>query len=335
MRRALSFVWAALALSVLASCTEDLSDSSEINEKQIEISFSPVESRSVAAYSGEGLVNGVKLYVYRLSSDGTGIKHAEYYTETGSVSVKLPFPEGENRSYELRAYANFGNLSSEPSVVEFAGYFEYGMKMHGEVVLDEAAASSGSLSMMLRRYVGKVVANSVKLGWNSGYAEPFTLDAIYIANAGKDNSLNAECHYNIDGVRSVTDMDQYLYEDIGGISMNVGDVHSQQHFFYAFAGFSSENFTSLVFEVTYAGEKMYYTVPLDYLAENSCTVYDFVIIGAGCDKPYGEKMSIEKSAIEVMARSFTAEDWDTYNEKVYSEETGYVDTEVEVNPDYD
>lgn len=327
-----ALVFAAFAV---VSCNKEVADG-DVSKVTVSVNFLPsVSSKAQEPYDSETAISGVKLFIERVGTVSEDPEpYAVYYAENGSVDVDLEFSDTEDYSYSFKAYANFGDVSEKPEVVEFSGYFDKGMKMYGESLIDREAASNGSLSMLLKRYVGKVVVNSVKLGWSADYTGSFTLDAIYIANAGKDNTLNAECYYNLEGTRTVTDMDQYLYEDLGNISMSAGDIHSQQHFFYAYAGFTSDNFTSLVFEVTYAGEKMYYTISLDYLAENSCTVYDFIITGAGCDKPYGDKMSIEKSPISVLTQTFAAEEWDTYNEKVYSEGTGYVDTEVELNPDY-
>lgn len=330
----LFFALASLAFATV-SCSKETNQVQKDSILTVSIEFFNSTMKSTEAYADESKINDVKLFVDKVEpTTGDAEPYAEYYCTTGSVEVDLEFPEDDDYAYNFRAYANFGEIADEPSVVTFSGYFDNGMKMHGESLVNEATASSGSLSMMLKRYVGKVIVNSVNLSLGSSYNEPFTLDAIYIANAGKDNSILAETYYNVNGVRNITDMDQYLYEDLGGISMANGDTHSQQHVFYAFPGLTSEEYTSLVFEATYAGEKMYYTISLDFLMDNSCSVYDFIICGAGYDAPFGEKMEMTKSPLEVIVRNFTVEEWDTYTKRVSSEGNSYVNTEIEVKPDY-
>lgn len=331
MKRLIGFLLIAGAF-LTASCNCELSDGTGVVETYVNVSFSAGGTKASAAYSGEYVINDVNLFVARIAPDGTEESVERYYTETGSVSVKVKFPS-EGYKYSFRAYGNFGSITAEPRVVEFSKAMSNGMKMHGEAVISESTAKTGSISMLMQRYVGKVVVNSVKLDWGSDYSGYFTLDEMYVANAGKSNDFIAESMYNPEGVHKVTDMDQYLYEDIGGIAMQNGDIHAYQHFFYAFNGYTSDNQTSLIIAVTYEGEKMYYSIPL-LLDENCCYVYDFVILGAGLDAPYGDKVTMEKSAIDVIVRSFSAEDWSEYSETIYSEDTGYADTDVEVQPDY-
>lgn len=333
MKRIFLLSAAVVAMALSASCSRlDRGDDIITCERDVTVDFracSP-SSKASAAYADESLINDVTLFVFRRSSgDSAEEFFLKTYTQTGNATVRLIFPEGEDYEYEFRAYANFGRLSEEPGTVAFDGEFASGMRMTGAVTVDAEAAAS-DVSILMKRLVGKVVINSIKLDWDSAYAEPFTLDAIYIANAGKDNSLMAESYYNPEGVRSVSSMDAYLTDDFEDVPMEAGDIYSAKRYFYGYAGFTSTNLTSVVIECTYDGQKMYYTIPVS-LDANTCTVYDYIIRGAGYDAPYGEKMDITKSSVDVVVRTFTVDEWVEVSETVYSEDSGYIDTDVDVD----
>lgn len=323
------------ALLVLASCNKNENIVSDSLEVPVSLHFSSGASRSVSSYSGEDLIAGVKVFITKHNlSNSTSEVFGDYYTETGDLNLTLQYSKKARISYEVKAYANFGEIYTEPSVISFKNCFDEGMKMSGSYMIDELSAKEGNIVVGMRRYVGKVTVNSIKLDWSDDFRESFILDEIYLANAGKDNSDLAECYYNKEGVREESNMDEFLYEDLGGISMNNGDIHSLQHHFYGFNGYTSVNPTSIIIKCRYGSTVMYYSVPVD-LQPNSHYAFDFIIKGAGSDVPYGEKVQLEKSPIEVVVRSFTAEAWDRTDDTVYSEETTYSDTEVGVNPDYE
>ena len=281
--------------------------------------------KSQASFEEEEAINNVTLFLNELdASTDQYVPYDTCYSETGDIEVTLPF--AEESKYKLLAFANFGELDAIPEVIRFDREFTYGIRMHGELDLDAETADKSALSMSMRRYVNKIIVNSIQLNWSQNYKEPLSISSIYIANAGKDNIPSSGGYYNQDGDYQETDMDEYLYESLDDVSLANGETYSQRHVFYAMMGAESKKQTSLVFETVYSGKTMFYAVPLD-LSENICYVLDFIIRDAGNDVPYGEKIDISSPpAIEVIVRTFTAEDWDTTTETIYSDSDVNIDT---------
>lgn len=303
---------------VMVSCDRKNEAPVKSNEKTVRINVVSSDTwiKSQAAFEGENDINDVTLIINSIDkSSGTKTTYDKYYSETGSIDVTLSF--SENVEYEFLAYANFGEMTEIPEVVNFIDEFKHGVRMHGEQTFNPGDAETTALTIPLKRYINKLIVNSVKLDWSKDYTEALSLKSIYVANAGKDNTTSSS-YYNQDGIYQTTDVDTYLYDSLENIMLKNGETYYQRHTFYAMMGMTTEKPTSFVFETEYAGQKMYYTVPLE-LSENLCYILDFVIKDAGNVIPFGEKSEIPSSSIEVMVRTFAVEDWETTSETVYSE----------------
>lgn len=323
----ISLYMMAAAVVTLMSCDkEPMEEMSEKMSLTIEFFSADAMMKASAPYRDEDTIKDVTLFIDRIDmSTGKAEPYAQYYTDTDCVEVNLEFPANKTYEYSLRAYANFGVILYEPACVEFKDCFDNSMKMHGEAIVDKGFFNAGDFLICLRRYVGKVTVNSIKLDCDNGFEGPLTLDAIYVANAGKDNSAYPASFYNPEGVVKSTGMDQYLYEKLDGTVLVNGDKYSRQHHFYGFNGVTSDNPTAIIIETTYEGRKMYYRIDVDF-AENYYTVYDFVIVGTGLEAPYGAKVEFEKPSILAHTSYYMAENWTTETKEVFSEEEYVVTT---------
>ena len=328
-----SLLISTLAIMAVCSCNKEMTP---MNKSTVTIDFftPDIISKADSPYSEEDVINNVKLFIDQVDqTTGVTTRFAEYYTETGNITVDLVFPNDASYEYTFRAYANFGDIKDIPDIIEFSECFDNGMKMHAEETVYENMVRSGYIQILMKRYVGKVTVNSISLFWDQEFDKPLEINAIYLSNVGKDNSSTSESHYNPEGVINGSNMDSYLHEVIENVSIQYGDKYNCQHHFYGFNGYTSNNPTAIIIETTYEGNKMYYQIDVDF-NENHYMIYDFVIIGAGTDVPYGSKVDM-KSSIVSKTSIISVEGWNTDKEKLYSEEITYGNTDITIGTEWD
>lgn len=273
--------------------------------KTVTVSLGDALTRASSALSGEGAIEDATLFVWQhnAKTDET-ILYQKAYAEASSFEFNLLFSDQTEYTYQINAWANMGELDAEPADGEilFSDEEATGLQMKGSKPgIDQASASSVTIDM--KRYVGKITVSDVALEWTNkqnGLLD-FTLKSIYMANAG-DRAAGATAAYNnVSGAYATSAMDAMLYSPVNSVIAD-GASYSTAQMMYAYGSGS----TAIVLECDLGGQAMYYHV--DYEPGwNTHRAFSFTIRQAGSDEPLGE---LPEETIEVNVTTLNVLGWD-------------------------
>ena len=250
-------------------------------------------TRAASALSGEAAIEDATLFVWQHNgkTDET-ILYEKTYGEASTFEFNLLFSDQTDFTYTINAWANMGELASEPQDGEvlFSGEESTGLQMKGSKSgIDQSSASSVTIDM--KRYVGKITVSEVALAWTNkqNALQEFTLKSIYVANAG-DKAEGAVATYNVDGAYVSSSMDAMLYSPVSSVIAD-GAKYDTPQMMYAYGSGTTE----LVLECDLGGQTMYYHVPYEPEA-NTHRAFKLTVRQAGAETPLGE---LPEEAIEV------------------------------------
>ena len=273
--------------------------------KTVTVSLGDVQTRASSALAGEGAIEDATLFVWQhnAKTDET-ILYQKSYAEASSFEFSLLFSDQTEYTYQINAWANMGELSAEPADGEilFSNEEATGLQMKGSKSgINQASASSVTIDM--KRYVGKITVAEVALEWTNeqNALQDFTLKSIYVANAGDKAEGATAAYNNVSGAYASSAMDAMLYSPVNSVIAD-GASYSTAQMMYAYGSGS----TAIVLECDLGGQVMYYHVP--YEPEwNTHRAFSFTIRQAGADSPLCE---LPEESIEVNVTTLNVLNWD-------------------------
>ena len=241
-------------------------------------------TRAASALAGEATINDATLFVWQHNGVSEPVLYAKTYAEATVFNFDLMFSDQTEYTYTINAWANMGELDTEPAdnAVLFSNESADGVQMKGSRTgITQATAESVTIDM--QRYVGKITVSEVAVEWTNeqNALQEFTLKSMYIANAG-DKAEGAAAAYNVDGTYVSSAMDAMLYSPVNSVIAD-GAKYSTPQMMYAYGSGT----TALVLEFELGGQTMYYHVPYEPEA-NTHRAFKLTIRQTGADEPLGE-----------------------------------------------
>ncbi len=289
---------------------------------RLQVSVSGALTRATSAGS-EDSVNSLQIYVF----NSTGAVLEAYGKASGSsVTVKVSTgskmiaalvnaPELTNVT-SLAQLSASGSLLSDNSLTSFV--------MFG--VTESPVSVSGSSSVVVdvkrlasRVIIGKITNGMVTPPYNTA---TFTVDAIYLVNAGGSSNLAASMTsqtswYNWRSRSAATGLDDFLYENLESVSIASAASHQTSHYFYCYPNPSSEDssaeddsprYTRLVVQASINGTTWYYPVSLPGVTANhSYEIPELKITRPGSDSP-DEPIDLGDAQFSIRVLDWTVED---------------------------
>ena len=261
---------------------------------------------------------------------GNSILFERVFGQGSSFEFELLFNDQTAYTYDIKAYANMGELREEKDVtgkdapsklISLSDESRDYHQLHGEF-LGITQTSASALTVDMYRYLGKVSVNEITLDWvNDHGLQEFSVVSMYLANVpmwyGSTTSL-----YNAEGVYESSEADELIYGAIGRPLANGESLSGVELFGY------SHEACALVLECELGGEKMYYHVPCN-LESNTHKAYNLKIRQIGSSTPLGE---LPEEAIEVSMVNFNIVDPETSEDQVeFGEEQEEESTTYELN----
>lgn len=305
MGKAIAYAGGLLVAACLASCARtDIPAGKYSGPDEFTKSFSLLLSdgatRSGDPASGESSINEASVFIYQKNcTTGMESLYQTVHTESGKIDADLLFNSEIEFVYRFEAYVNMGIQDKAPSQVLFSSESEAGFQMHGELEgIDQHSASNAVL--LLKRYVGRVIIESIRLDWKQAgnSSQDFAVRRIWLANT-------AEAHggapaYNTGGLLSRSDMDNLLVSEMNE-KISDGGTCSKNIYLY---GYGTEG-TAVVLECEWAGRTMYYHIDCD-LSPNRSTSMSLSIHQTGSHEPLG---AVTDDAL-TRTGTFAVSEWD-------------------------
>ena len=264
----------------------------------------------------ESAVNDATLFVYQNNGKtGESILYHQVYGPGSTFEVDLLFSDQTTYTYDIKAYANMGELAAEGGEVLFTGESESGLQLHGQS-LSVGEADASAVTVDMSRYVGKVTVSKVAVDWTNDHGQQdLKLVSVYLANV--PGKVGGEPEYNVDGGFVSSAMDALIYRPVGS-EIADGESYTTAQSMYGYAGTDC----ALVLECELAGEKMYYHVPYSPEA-NTHRAFRITIRQNGADTPLGE---LAQEAIEVSVVTLNVLGFDDSEQEVdFGSDNGNVD----------
>ena len=300
MKRKSFYVAILAAFSLLASCNkvqqlEPTGSSAGDFFKTVKVDLGAA-TKAVS----ESAVNDATLFVYQNNGKtGESILYHQVYGPGSTFEVDLLFSDQTTYTYDIKAYANMGELAAEGGEVLFTGESESGLQLHGQS-LSVGEADASAVTVDMSRYVGKVTVSKVAVDWTNDHGQQdLKLVSVYLANV--PGKVGGEPEYNVGGGFVSSAMDALIYRPVGS-EIADGESYTTAQSMYGYAGTDC----ALVLECELAGEKMYYHVPYSPAA-NSHRAFKITIRQNGADTPMGE---LAQEAIEVSVVTLNVLDYD-------------------------
>ena len=265
-----------------------------------------VELGTMTRAVSESAVNDATLFVYQHNAKtGESLLYHQVYGTGSTFELDLLFSDQTTYTYDIKAYANMGELASEGGDVLFSGESESGLQLHGQVLgIGEADASAVTVDMS--RYVGKVTVSKVAVDWTNDHGlQELKLVSMYLANVPA--KVGGEATYNISGEYTSSDRDLFIYKPVDTYIANKTEYSTSASFF----GYSCDEL-ALVLKCDLAGETMYYHVPYNPEA-NSHKAFKLTIRKSGSDTPLGE---LPEETLDVVMVNFNVIDFEETEEDV-------------------
>ena len=303
MKRITIYVAFLAAVSLLGSC-KDMKDLSEPSSAD-QVKTVQVDLGSVTRAVSESAVNDATLFVYQHNAKtGESLLYHQVYGTGSTFELDLLFSDQTTYTYDIKAYANMGELASEGGDVLFSGESESGLQLHGQVLgIGEADASAVTVDMS--RYVGKVTVSKVAVDWTNDHGlQELKLVSMYLANVPA--KVGGEAEYNVGGTYVPSAMDAFLYKPVDSV-IGDGEAYTTAQSMYGYAGDAA-----IVLECELSGEKMYYHVPYSPEA-NTHRAFSFTIRQNGAQEPLG---SLPEEALEVSVVTLNVLGYDASEEEV-------------------
>ena len=284
----------------------------------------------------ESAVNDATLFVYQNNGKtGESILYHQVYGPGSTFEVDLLFSDQTTYTYDIKAYANMGELAAEGGEVLFTGESESGLQLHGQS-LSVGEADASAVTVDMSRYVGKVTVSKVAVDWTNDHGQQdLKLVSVYLANV--PGKVGGEPEYNVGGGFVSSAMDALIYRPVGS-EIADGESYTTAQSMYGYAGTDC----ALVLECELAGEKMYYHVPYSPAA-NTHRAFRITIRQNGADTPLGElaQEAIEVSVVTLNVLGFEESDEDVEfgekldkNTKVYDLEQSVSCSSIIDYPEY-
>lgn len=322
MKKSILFV-AMAAVLCMASCRKETPEFHQNDGMaSLQVSVSGAITRASSAGS-EDSVNSLQIYVF--NSTGAVL---EAYGKSSESSVTVKVSTG---SKMIAALVNAPDLTNVTSLAQLndsesllSDNSRTSFVMFG--VTEGPVSVSGSSSVVVdvnrlasRVVIGKITNGMVTPPYNTA---TFTVDAIYLLNAGGSSNLAASMTsqslwYNWRSRSSVADLDDFLYENMGSLSIASSASHANSHYFYCYpnpssgdssADDDSPRYTRLVVEASINGTTWYYPISLQGMkANHSYEISELKITRPGSANP-DEPIDLEDAQFSINVLDWTHED---------------------------
>ena len=313
MKKILFMAVSLAAAFSLVSCEETPEIQGRTFTKNIQVDLG-AETRAIS----ESTINEATLFVYQ-KNNNTG-ETVLFDKKSGSETqfdFELIFSDAVQYTYDIKAYANMGNLQAEPEEILFSNENEEGLQFHGELgSINETSESSVTIDMI--RYIGKITIKKIELSMPENITvSDFIINSIYLANVAE--KVGGEAYYNTDGYHTVTPMDSFLYKELDMYLGTDGYFTGTETLY----GYATEN-SYLMIDCSMGGKQMYYRVPFTSSA-NVNSVYNISICELGSETPFGEPMTDSIIATKVL---YNVVDYATNKGTVTIGDKGSTDVEI-------
>lgn len=305
-----------MASMSLMSCEESSNDSNPEGKSYYKTIQVSLDSKTKAV--NESAINDVTVFVYQknVATGETKLFDRKYGSES-SYQFELLFSELVPYSYDVKAYANMGELDAEPEEILFSNEKENGVQLHGEIA-SISETSEDEVLVDMRRYIGKITVKKIEMALNEDTSGlDMKIVSMYLVNVAE--KLGGEAYYNTDGYHTESEMDGFLYREVNIPLSN--DTYSSTAI--SLFGYVTES-SALVFECEINGAKMYYNIPFTSTS-NMHSIYNVTISQRGSATPFGDPIEDNIDANRV---GFNVIDYDVYSENITIGEKPGVDVEV-------
>lgn len=324
-----------MALAVLCSCNKQVIEAPVQQPQQDETGRYVKKSlhignmtKATASFAEENAINDATIFVYQKNNEtGTTIDYEVKYITGNTTDFNLYFSDQTEYTYSFAVWANMGELTDEPVAgdILFADEKDDDLQMRG-TVNDVAEADAETISISIKRYVGKVEISNIDLDWTHemNALKTFKLLEIYLSDVAESDADVPVAAYNLDGVYAASAMDGFIYDDMGAYVLANDASYAQAHYFYAYETAKTE----VVIKAELDGEVMYYHFPVSP-ADNTYKAYSVKIRQIGAEDPLGE---LPEETIVVSSVTLNVEGWNEAVDAGVDFGDGDVTVTDQVNP---
>lgn len=272
-------------LILLISCEEHVITESESGYTKV---FNVRCGNEIDSKS-DGSINEATLFIYQTCIEtGKRVLYDTVYSESSSIDIELFFSDQYELVYDIHAYTNMGKLLNEPcdSDILFENEKPGDFQGYGSC-LSIGSKDLSSLSILVHRYVSKVVVSEVFLDWlvNDNYSFDLHLNNVFIANASMSFDADSPL-LNEAGIQSSDNI--FVTNSVNRTVKSDGCLSEPIVFYYYDSGSSY-----LVLQATYIDKEVFYSLPLE-IDSNTSTTYTMKIHQVGSDTPLDDECVEDK-----------------------------------------
>lgn len=282
MKKALLFAATILSAALLVtSCQKPCQSCEEGEDALLTLNLNSPVTKSTATQSeaNDKTINTVDVFIFRNNGStyeldtyqnfsGGDLTSVTLSTTTGAKLIKLIV---NNHSASYSSVKNLTEFNKLTTLLkdELLGDFT----MYGEA--SETLGLTNSVSIEVKRFISRVVVNSIKTSFSGTPYEGEELSdcKLYLVNVHGEKIVNNNGNPTSavilnNGQLVDSDASSTATEDLimGSISGTIGSTAmTTPHYFYAYSNLTDdqENCTKLVLECTLKGNRYYYPIPIN------------------------------------------------------------------------